>query len=153
MSTLTLTSPNPLKRTYDDADLNQSNDVPESRSAQPLATLDMHIQNEGARSTSTGGQALQTTDALRDHISSAFGTKKTKLTLEEKEARRKEKEAKAREKEEEKVKKEEEKKLKDVEKEEKRKAKEQQTRLKLEEKRIKEEEKDRKSRVCSHPTV
>ena len=171
MSTLTLSmaSPKSLKRSYDEAYLEETvrpmSSTPSQDSETAFLNTKTHESSLPATDTrATGGSALSNQPApsielepVGTALTSSTHTpgKRSKLSFQEKEVRRIEKEFKAREKaeekarkEEEKAKKDEEKKAKEAEKEEKRKAREQQAHAKQEEKRIKEEEKNRKSRVC-----
>ena len=156
--------PSSLKRTYDEAELDNTLQHYQASStiiaAQPISEKVTGSSGQVSVSPSvteykrpsspppkdTSGTAGSlplhfTTDTLL----AANTTKKQKLTAAEKEAKRLEKEVKDRQKAEEKSKKEKEKRLRDAEKGEKRRLKGEQSRLKEKERKVKEDEKKRKT--------
>ena len=180
---LAMASPNSLKRTYEEAELEPERSAYCSDHQQPAPTppepttinlpLSIPHSSPSAGPPTVGGDICNTFGAPVDSA-----PKKTKLTFAEKESKRVEKEVKDRQKAEERAKKEderlkrekeraerEEERLKKVEEkrvkdEEKRKAKEERDRLKEEEKakkdeekQKKEEEKNKKARVCAFLSI
>ena len=152
-----------LKRTYDEAGLDNA---VQNRQASPIVFEALSFPQTATDSSRHLPVAPPTTDHNRpsslppkctsvmagspqlqsslNTLPASTTTKRLKLTVAEKEAKRLEKEAKDRQRAEEKSKKDEEKRLKDAEKEEKRRLKEEQSKLKEEERKVKEEEKKRK---------
>ena len=164
-----MASPSSLKRSYDEAGLEEPPGVALACSTQVKA---LPTQSEQANEPSQASRDMSVSNnpvtsvmsaVLADPVPQSAQTpaKKPNLTFDEKEVQRIEKEFKAREKAEEKAKKEEEKARKETEKlkkeegkkarealkEDKRRVKEAQAQAKQEEKRLKEEEKQRQEDI------
>lgn len=147
-------SPNPLKRTFHDADLpiplsgtmeNNIGGGSDRTASQPPAE-DLRLQNDLLLCPPVPSSPLNSTPPAADDAiptgtslpKPATNSKRRKLTVEEQEARRLEKEAKDRQRADEKVRLEEVKRVKEIEKEGRRKEKEAQTRQREEERKKKE---------------
>ena len=161
--TMTSSESSPLKRTYDEAELEDAvqdpRDTPTIVAAQSLTQPGMDSLGKPSLPPSLVDHNRHSfplpedaSSVVRNHCTQSAPTphtvsttnKKPKLTAAERESKKLEKEAKDRQKAEEKVKKEEEKQLKDAEKEERRRLREEQSKLKEEERKLKEDEKRRK---------
>lgn len=166
VATNLMTSPNPLKRNFDEADLHGPSLHQSQKGVHvncngeisvPAKCMNLCIQEPlevpiteivgicspvRSSSSSVAGEvavpANSSTSAMKP------STKRRKLTVAEQEAKKMDQEAKDRQKADEKAKQEENKRIREVEKEEKRKAREIQLKIKDEEKKRREEEKQKK---------
>lgn len=158
-ATLSMASPNSLKRTFQDADFQNSHSdtietfggsdkiVPRQQAENPQLRNDLLFYPLLPSKPVNSFPADDAIPTVKTSPKPATNSKRRKLTSEEQEARRLEKEAKARQRADEKAKFEEIRWVKEVEREERRKDKETQTRQREEERRKKEEEKTKKDKA------